>query len=116
VNVQNWMRLPNMIILVLIVLSTATMLLTGYLLGLRQNRYGLPTALMIFIYATVYLIVIDLDRPRRGMFTIVSDQPTASIEESSIQVSCWSSTFQGRRASMSSRDWAAGSSLKMRRR
>jgi hypothetical protein len=78
VNVQDWMRLPNMIILVLVVLSTATMLLTGYLLGLRQNRYGLPTALMIFIYATVYLIVIDLDRPRRGMFTI-NQQPMIEL-------------------------------------
>ena len=72
------MRLPDMIIVVLVVLSTATMLLTGYLLGLRQNRYGLPTALMIFIYATVYLIVIDLDRPRRGMFTI-NQQPMIEL-------------------------------------
>lgn len=78
VNVQDWMRLPDMIIVVLVVLSTATMLLTGYLLGLRQNRYGLPTALMIFIYATVYLIVIDLDRPRRGMFTI-NQQPMIEL-------------------------------------
>lgn len=81
VNVQNWMRLPNMIIVVLVGLSTATMLLTGYLLGLRQNRYGLPTAVMIFIYATVYLIVIDLDRPRRGLFTI-NQQPMIELHTS----------------------------------
>lgn len=81
VNVEDWMRLPDMIIVVLVVLSTATMLLTGYLLGLRQNRYGLPTAMMIFIYATVYLIVIDLDRPRRGMFTI-NQQPMVELHTS----------------------------------
>jgi hypothetical protein len=80
-NVQDWMRLPGMIIVVLVVLSTATMLLTGYLLGLRQNRYGLPTAVMIFIYATVYLIVIDLDRPRRGIFTI-NQQPMIELHTS----------------------------------
>lgn len=81
VNVLDWMRLPGMIIVVLVVLSTATMLLTGYLLGLRQNRYGLPTAVMIFIYATVYLIVIDLDRPRRGIFTI-NQQPMIELHAS----------------------------------
>lgn len=93
VNVQDWMRLPNMIIVVLIVLSTATMVLTGYLLGLRQNRYGLPTALMIFIYATVYLIVIDLDRPRRGMFTI-NQQPMIELH-TSMQAALQKSGNQG---------------------
>lgn len=81
VNAQNWMRLPDMILLVLAMLSTATMLLTGYLLGLRQKRYGLPTALMILIYATIYLIVIDLDRPRRGMFTI-NQKPMIELQAS----------------------------------
>lgn len=79
VNVQDWMRIPDLIIVTIAVLSLATMLLTGYLLGLRQQRYGLPTAVMIFIYATVYLIVIDLDRPRRGLFTI-SQQPMIELQ------------------------------------
>ncbi len=80
VNVQDWMRIPDLIIVTIAVLSFASMLLTGYLLGLRQQRYGLPTAVMIFIYATVYLIVIDLDRPRRGLFTI-SQQPMIELQQ-----------------------------------
>ncbi len=81
VSVQHTMRIPDLIIVTLAILSLATMLLTGYLLGLRQQRYGLPTAIMIFIYATVYLIVIDLDRPWRGLFTI-SQQPTVELQHS----------------------------------
>jgi hypothetical protein len=81
VKVQDWMRLPDMIIVVLAVLSTATMLLTGYLLRLRQQRCGLPTAQMIFIYAMVYLIVVDLDRPRSRIF-IINQQPMIELHTS----------------------------------
>ncbi len=34
---------------------------------------------MILIYATIYLIVIDLDRPRRGMFTI-NQKPMVELQ------------------------------------
>ena len=80
-SVQEFVRIPDLIIATLALLSMITMLLTGYLLGLRQRRYGLPTALMILTYATVYLLVIDLDRPRRGMFQ-VPQQPMIELQQS----------------------------------
>ncbi len=73
VYVEHFRRTPDMVFFVLAVLSVLTMALTGYLLGLRQRRWGLPTALMIFTYATVFLIVLDLDRPARGLFYVRPD-------------------------------------------
>ena len=61
-------------------LSLITLTLAGYLLGLRQKRWGLPTALMIFSYATVFLIVVDLDRPTHGLF-VVSGEPMLELRE-----------------------------------
>ena len=46
--VEHFMRTPDMVFFMLAVLSVFTVVLTGYLLGLRQKRWGLPTALMIF--------------------------------------------------------------------
>ena len=70
VYVEYFRRTPDLVFFMLAVLSVLTMVLTGYLLGLRQKRWGLPTALMIFTYATVFLIVLDLDRPARGLFYV----------------------------------------------
>ncbi len=78
--VEHFMRTPDMVFFMLAVLSVFTMVLTGYLLGLRQKRWGLPTALMIFTYATVFLIVIDLDRPARGMFYVRHD-PMVNLQQ-----------------------------------
>ncbi len=66
--VELFMRIPDAVIATISVLSLLTMGLTGYLLGLRGKRWGLPTALMIVTYATVFVIVVDLDRPVRGLF------------------------------------------------
>jgi len=64
-------------------MSVLTMTLTGYLLGLRARRYGYPTALMIVTYATLFLLVIDLDRPARALFK-VSQEPMIELRESII--------------------------------
>jgi len=81
VSVEVWVRIPDLIIATLALLSFATMVLTGYLLGLRERRYGFPTALMIFTYATVFGLVIDLDRPARGLFQ-VNQTPMEQLSES----------------------------------
>ncbi len=70
IYVEYFVRIPDMVFLTLAVLSLITLILAGYLLGLKQRRWGLPTALMIFAYATVFLIVTDLDRPTRGLFFV----------------------------------------------
>jgi hypothetical protein len=47
VYVKHFMRTPDMVFFMLAVLPVFTMVLTGYLPGLRQKRWGLPKALMI---------------------------------------------------------------------
>ena len=57
------------------------MILSGYLLGLRERRYGFPTVTMIFTYATVFLLVVDLDRPAQGLFS-VDQAPIVQLRDS----------------------------------
>ncbi len=80
VYVEFFVRIPDMVFVTLAVLSLITLVLAGYLLGLKQRRWGLPTALMIFSYATVFLIVVDLDRPAKGLF-VVSGQPMLELRD-----------------------------------
>ena len=80
VYVEHWIRIPDLVFAALAVLSVLSMLLTGYLLGLKEKRYGLPTLFMIFSYATVFLLVIDLDRSSRGFFQ-VNQQPMIELRE-----------------------------------
>ena len=70
VYIELFMRIPDAVFATLSVLSLLTMGLTGYLLGLRGKRWGLPTGLMILTYSTVLVIVVDLDRPVRGLFSV----------------------------------------------
>ncbi len=80
VYIELFMRIPDAVIATLAALSLLTMALTGYLLGLRGKRWGLPTALMIVTYATVFVIVVDLDRPVRGLFS-VDNTPMLELRE-----------------------------------
>ena len=80
VYIELYMRIPDAVIATLAALSTLTMALTGYLLGLRGKRWGLPTVLMIVTYATVFVIVVDLDRPTRGLFS-VDNTPILELKE-----------------------------------
>ncbi len=81
VYVEAWVRIPDMVIAVLALLSILMMILTGYLLGLRERRYGFPTLVMMLTYATVFLLVIDLDRPVKGLFA-VDQAPMVQLRES----------------------------------
>ena len=69
-NTEEWVRIPGMIFLTLAFLSVLSMTMTGFLLALRKRRYGIPTALMVIAYATTFLLVIDLDRPVHGLFSV----------------------------------------------
>jgi len=72
-HIEDWVRIPGMVIVTLAFLSLVSMTLTGYLLALRNRRYRIPTALMVLSYATVFLLVIDLDRPVQGLFSVSQD-------------------------------------------
>jgi hypothetical protein len=62
-------------------LSVVAMLLYGYWLGWSARRHLFPTALLVVAYATVFLLVIDLDRPHGGFFR-VSQQPLIELSKS----------------------------------
>ena len=57
------------------------MLLTGYLRGLVDRPAVVSTLLLIFTYATVFTLVLDLDRPAKGIFS-VSQQPMIELRDS----------------------------------
>ena len=69
-NTEEWVRIPGYIFATLGFLSILSMIMTGYLLALRKRRYGIPTALMVIAYATTFLLVIDIDRPVQGLFSV----------------------------------------------
>ena len=70
-----------MLIVALALLSAVAMLLYGYWLGWVARRHIIPTALLVVAYARVFLLVVDLDRPRGGFFR-VSQQPLIELSES----------------------------------
>ena len=80
-TVTLWTRIPPMIFGTLAFLSVLIMASLGYLLGQRGRRHAFPTFLLVVTYATVFLLVIDLDRPKQGLFR-VSQQPMIDLRQS----------------------------------
>ena len=81
ISVTLWTRIPPMIFATLALLSMLVMALVGYVLGLAGRRHVFSTSLLVVTYATVFLMVIDLDRPEQGMFQ-VSQQPMIDVRDS----------------------------------
>ncbi len=81
VDVVLWKRIPDMLFVVLAFLSIVVMVLYGYWMGWSARRHVFPTALLVVAYATVFLLVVDLDRPRGGFFR-VSHQPLIELSKS----------------------------------
>ncbi len=59
-------------------LSVFSMVMTGYLPNLRKRRYGIPAMLMVLACATTFLLILDLDRPVQGLFS-VSQEPMREL-------------------------------------
>jgi len=76
-----WIRIPPMVFAMLAFLSVLAMVMTGYAQGLGGRRYPISTALVIVAYATVFLLVVDLDRPVKGLF-FVSQEPMIELRDS----------------------------------
>ncbi len=81
ITVTLWTRIPPMIFATLALLSVLVMALIGHFLGLTGRRHLFSTSLLVVTYATVFLMVIDLDRPEQGMFQ-VSQQPMIDVRDS----------------------------------
>jgi hypothetical protein len=74
-------RVPTSSILLLYAIALAGLGLIGYESGLSSVRRPFPSAIVAILLAGVILIVVDLDRPRRGFITL-GVQPLLDLETS----------------------------------
>ncbi len=81
VDVVLWKRILDMLFVVLSFLSMVVMVRYGYWMGWSERRHVFPTTLLVVAYATVFLLVVDLDRPSGGFFQ-VSHQPLVELSQS----------------------------------
>ena len=69
-NAYLQLHVPEIILFLLFVVFITAGGLMGYSSGLGQNRTFIPTFLMTFLIILVVFIIIDLDRPRRGLIRV----------------------------------------------
>jgi len=67
-------HIPGEVAFVLIGLAMIGMGFTGFHAGMAGSRFSIPTLVMSFAVAVVIMLVVDLDRPARGLVRI-SVQP-----------------------------------------
>jgi hypothetical protein len=72
-------RVPETILLLLIVGEVLTMAMVGYSAGLTRRRSMLTALVLVLVLSAVLTIVVDLDRPRDG-FLQVSQQPLLDVQ------------------------------------
>jgi len=72
-------RVPETVVLLLIIGSALTLGMVGFSAGLTRRRSLLSAAVLIIALGAVITIVVDLDRPREG-FIQVSQQPLIDVQ------------------------------------
>ena len=80
VTARIYSRVPESVVLVLMIGAVLTMGVVGYSAGLTTRRGMVGAVVLIFALSTVLTLVIDLDRPREG-FLQVSQQPLIDLHE-----------------------------------
>ena len=73
-------RVPETVLILLIVLAALTMGMVGYSAGLTRHRSVLSATVLVLVLAAVLTLVVDLDRPREG-FLQVSQQPLLDLQQ-----------------------------------
>jgi hypothetical protein len=63
-------RLPDAVIYLLLVVAVGTIGFVGYGRGLAARRSFVSTTILSSLVALVFTIILDLDRPRRGLITV----------------------------------------------
>jgi hypothetical protein len=74
-------RVPLPVLAVVSVLAVVTLAFIGYGCGLHGRRHFVSTALVSLLLVIVMTVIIDLDRPRRGLIK-VSQESMLSLQES----------------------------------
>ena len=64
------MHVPDVVLFLLFAVFVASGGILGYSSGLSGKRVIAPTVMMSFLIALVVFIIIDLDRPRRGLIQV----------------------------------------------
>ncbi|MFV2063782.1 MAG: hypothetical protein ACC726_09760, partial [Chloroflexota bacterium] len=72
-------RVPETILLLLIIGSAMTLGMVGYSAGLTRRRSPLTAVVMIVVLGAVITLVVDLDRPQGG-FIETSQQPIINLQ------------------------------------
>ncbi len=73
-------RVPETVLLLLIIGSALTLGMLGYSAGLSRRRSPLSAIVMIVVLGAVITLVVDLDRPRDG-FLQVNQQPLIDLQQ-----------------------------------
>ena len=80
VTASLYARVPETILILLLVGSLLTLAMVDYSAGLSLRRSPLTAVALIIVLAAVITLVVDLDRPRDG-FLEVSQQPLVDLLE-----------------------------------
>ncbi|HSG86264.1 MAG TPA: hypothetical protein VLA23_07985 [Candidatus Limnocylindrales bacterium] len=73
-------RVPETVLLLLIVGAAVTLGMVGFSAGLTRKRSLLGAVVLVVVLGAVITLIVDLDRPRRG-FLQVSQQPLIDLQE-----------------------------------
>ncbi|MGV8991080.1 MAG: hypothetical protein ACOH1Q_06720 [Thiobacillus sp.] len=69
-NAQLQMHVPEVVLFLLFIMFVSSGGILGYSSGLDGKRVVAPTALVSFLIALIVFIIIDLDRPKRGLIQV----------------------------------------------
>ncbi|TDR52777.1 hypothetical protein DFP85_111101 [Halomonas ventosae] len=79
-------RVPETILILLLLGSLLTLAMVGYNAGLSLRRSPLAAVVLVIVLGAVITLVVDLDRPRDG-FLEVSQQPLIDLQQQIGQLS-----------------------------
>lgn len=63
-------HVPSALFWLLFVVSACSTALTGYTHGSWRDRRWIPTAILLVLITVVIMVIVDLDRPQKGMIQI----------------------------------------------
>ncbi len=63
-------HVPEIVVLMVSIFALAAAAVTGYRCGIGLHRYRLPNAAFLVLIVLVIGVIIDLDRPQRGLITV----------------------------------------------
>lgn len=74
-------HVPEVVLVLLFLVAIMAALLVGYGCGLMERRHSLSTTTMVLLIALVITVIVDLDRPSRGLIH-VSQERMIKLRES----------------------------------